>query len=151
MTLLDKIDTILNCLYTHSGENPDFAKIQKWLSDKPEIEKGDIEDCLLHLHRNKYIYCEFMGNRDYIYIDSPQAHYLISFEGKVFIESGGYQQKATDAASENTRVDAVEAFQHAQAWRLNRLTAWIAGGTIALAVIELWKMALEYHWFNRCH
>src|SRR5580692_1693238 len=88
MTILEKMDTVLFCLNAHSGENPNHTKLEHWLKDKP-IDKGEIEDCLLHLYRIKYMYCEVGGQRDGNYYDIPDAHYLISFEGKVYIEQYG--------------------------------------------------------------
>lgn len=72
---------------------------------------------------------------------------MLTADGLYFISAGAYQQKKISRDAQNTRLDAVEAYQRAQARTLTRLTGWIAGGTIALALIELIKMAIEYHWF----
>ena len=78
MDLLSKRDLVLGWLYVHSGENPSFISIRAALP-KEDIDDGEILDCLLHLHRDKYIYCEVNGNRDCIYTDRADAHYLINF------------------------------------------------------------------------
>jgi hypothetical protein len=79
------------------------------------------------------------------------TQFKISLQGAWFLAQGAYQGDMGRNNAERDRLAAVEDFQHGQARRLNRLTAWIAGGTIALALIELLKMALEYHWFDSCH
>ena len=75
---------------------------------------------------------------------------MLTADGLYFISAGAYQQTKINREAENTRLDAVETYQRAQARTLNRLTGWIAGGTIGLALIELIKMAIEYHWFQFC-
>lgn len=148
MTWLEKMDAVINALYTHSGENPSFVLLQGWLNDK-EIDKGEIQDILLHLYRKRLIYCEYNGNRDCPYTDSRDAHYLISCKGKLFWEGvGGFQQKKINDDAENSRVEKLEISQQKLMGRLNVLTGWIAGGTIALVIVELWKMAIEYHWVS---
>ena len=87
----------------------------------------------------------------YSELDHYQQQTILTPSGYYFITEGGYTEKKVATDAENTRLDAVEAYQRAQAGTLNRLTGWIAGGTIAVALIELWKMALEYHWFSFCH
>lgn len=79
------------------------------------------------------------------------TQFKISLQGSWFFDQGGYQGDLDRRNAEKHRLNNIEAFQHAQAKRLNRLTAWIAGGTIALALIELLHMAFEYHWFVSCH
>jgi hypothetical protein len=76
---------------------------------------------------------------------------LITIRGSLFIENGGYQKRTADKKSESNRLKDLELSHEAQAKALNRLTAWIACGTIALALIEIIKMGLEYHWFPFCH
>lgn len=139
MTLLQKIDAVLDCLYLHSAEDPNFAKIQNWLKDK-EIDKGEIEDCLLHIYRRKHIYCEVHGQRNSDFYDLPDAHYLISFEGKLFKTTvGGYEREHQINESDRATRDVRDRL-------LVRGTWWVAGGAIALVVWEMLKyFVLEGH------
>ena len=82
--------------------------------------------------------------------------YKSAFYGRMFALKGGYHGAISRQNAEKDRLDAesirvekLEVYQRAQARALNVLTGWIAGGTIALALIELVKMAMENHWF-RC-
>ena len=51
MTILNKLDDVLECLFKISGDNPDFAKIENWLKENNrQIERGEIQDCLLYLY-----------------------------------------------------------------------------------------------------
>jgi hypothetical protein len=143
MTILEKMDAVLFCLNEHSGENPNHAKIENWLKDKP-IDKGEIGDCLLHLHRIKYIYCEIGGNRDSPYYDIPDAHYLISFEGKVFIDYRGGFVKARKIRESAEKVrDDRDRLLVRGTWR-------VAGGAIALVVWEMLKYFVREGHFSPC-
>jgi len=80
--------------------------------------------------------------------------YGITFEGKVFYEFGGYKQKEINDGAEKKRVETLESYQLALAVnqitlanRLNFLTGWVAGGTIALALIGLLSIAIDHNWF----
>lgn len=79
------MDKVIEILYKNSGNAPTFEKIETWL--KPfDIEKGEIQDCLLYLYKEGYIYCETEGNRFAEYKDTPKANYLLNFKGKRLYE-----------------------------------------------------------------
>lgn len=147
MTLLEKIDAVLFCLYNHSGDNPNHAKIKEWLKDQP-IDAGEIEDCLLHLFRLKYIYCEVGGQRAGEYYDIPSAHYLISFEGKLFIErKGGFVNEHRDYLLLHQYRETLERLRRQNETRLAAWTIVLAVGTVALFGWEVWKyFVFEGHW-----
>ena len=65
-----------------------------------------------------------------------QHHYYKTFEGGIFSMEGGYEGNADRRNAESIRLDALETYQRAQPRTLSRLTGWIAGGTIALALID---------------
>jgi hypothetical protein len=73
---------------------------------------------------------------------------ILTFEGRVFVEQGGYKQKQLDQNAEKNRVEKLETSQRELMKRLNFLTGWVAFGTVALALIELLSITLEYHWFS---
>jgi hypothetical protein len=68
---------------------------------------------------------------------------LITIRGSILIESGGYTQRRKDIEAERVKVETL-------AKGLNRVTTWIAGGTIALVLVELINLALEHKWFCWC-
>ena len=146
MTLLEKIDTVLQYLYEHSGENPNFPMLNAALNIKG-VEEGEIRDILIKLRKEGLIYCEAGGLMDVNYSD--YGHYLISFDGKYFWETErGFIPKFTKSDVENTRKDAAITYQSEQADTLNRLTGWIAIASGMAAVYYLLQI-LEWvytHW-----
>ena len=154
MTWLEKMDTVLFCLDKLSGDNPRFSDLEKWLNENylGQVDKGEIQDITLYLWREQMMYFEVNGLRTSDYDDRlPDGRYLISCKGKLFRESiGGFTQQKINADAENNRLRKLETSQLSLSKGLNVVTAWIAGGTIALVLVELWKMALEHHWFS-CH
>lgn len=158
MTLLEKIDAVLEWLYINSGTNPTFQDISKGLADK-KIDLGEIQDCLLHLYRDKYIYCEFLGNRDSEFVDDRGAHYLVSFKGKYFWETEkGYaeqvrleQIKSDFLSAQTQRTERNE--EQLVTWtrnlanRTQDLTFWtrlVAIGAIGLVLWEIVAYLLEH-------
>ena len=132
MTLLEKIDTVMQFLYEHSGKNPNFPYIKDGLKDK-EIDEGEIRDILIKLKKDGLMYCEGGGimNTEY----SDYGHYLISFDGKFFWETeGGFIKKMSKDASENTRLQTLETSQQIQSGKLTSLTRWIAVATCVAAL-----------------
>lgn len=82
----------------------------------------------------------------YLTFDSQFETGNITFDGKLFLQTGGYTAKASrdEAAAlsidiENQRKLALDNNLEANSTRLNRLTLWLAVGTIALALIEIIK------------
>lgn len=123
MTWLEKMDTVLQCMYDHSGENPTMAMYEAWLKDVP-IDKGEIQDILLYLWREQMIYCEYEGNRNSLWIEGYNVHYLIGCKGKLFLEGvGGFE-------SQNRRDTRRANLQSWQTWA-------IAGGTVLAGLYGL--------------
>ena len=81
---------------------------------------------------------------------SGYGEYYSNFDGRLFIDSGGYTAKALRDAEvlEKQRIDAARLIQlesqnSINSGRLNGLTRWLAWGTIGLAVIELIKFICD--------
>jgi len=114
MDLLDKIDSVLDCLYHENEHHPTLTWLQEKLKGK-DINLEEIKDCLRKLHRDGFIRYEFEGGFVDFYHDL--AHFCIVFEGKYFYETyGGYKKKL--------------ALDNAGGDRLKVLTVWVAVGTI---------------------
>lgn len=134
----------------HSGQSRYFYKafntIYGHISDsKVGIEMSEAMMILDKLIKDGYIRENLINAIGDV---KPKPRYHITFEGRLLIESGGYCQKAILDASENMRLTALEISQHELGRKLNVLTGWIAGATILLALIELTKMASDYHWIH---
>lgn len=146
MIWLEKMDTVLGCLYDNSGKNPTFVLIMSLLADK-QIDKGEVEDILLYLYRKGFIYCEKDGNRDYGYVDHPDAHYLISCEGKLFWEgAGGFVKKDRKEKLEADIMKTDLAIRKNNEKLLSRGTVWLAVGTFLLVAAEI-----LIHWDELVH
>lgn len=145
MTLLEKIDSVLKCLYDHSGENPNSELIRSKLKDFP-IDIGEIRDILMKLTIDGLIYCEINGQIGTVFYDN--ARYLISFEGKFFYETvGSFSEKMRRDNAEDNRVKSLASSQQIQSEKLTTLTRWISVATCVAAIyylLEIIKMVYKY-------
>ena len=139
MNWLKKMDTVLLCMYGHSDQNPTFVMYQDWLKDQP-IDKGELEDILLYLHREHMIYCERGGDRTHPWVEGADVKYLISCKGKLFWEGvGGFSEK-------DKRDSKAATLQSWQTWA-------IVAGTVLAGLYALQEI-LKYisHLFSSsCH
>lgn len=76
--------------------------------------------------------------------------FYITFDGRYFLQAGGYNSKALQDANEALLIQAEIDRRHTldehlknAASRLNRLTLWLAIGTAVLALMEIIKFACE--------
>jgi len=143
MRYIQKMDIILKCLYDISGDNPTFDKILNKIKDR-KIEKGELEDCLLHFYKEGFIYCELNKDRNHEYIDSPDAHYLVSCKAKLFLETNVSFEKEFESLIQEKKWEKnlMERGEKNQE-RLNSLTGWLAIGTFVLALVEIVKLLHE--------
>jgi hypothetical protein len=93
---------------------------------------------------------------------SPVAHppilslrYIITFEGKLFLESpGGYVKQTEQQHAAGRRLERLEAEQRQNQKDMKRLNRWIAIGTVAAAVIGLlllcWQIVEHFHLLPDC-
>lgn len=145
LTPIEKIDQTLNFIL--NANKPPFVTFSEILDSiqlKFKCDSKELIEILHTLEKDGHIFSEVRDSNSI-------REYKSTFYGRMFAANDGYRGVISRQSAESNRLDAVEAYQRGQARTLNRLTGWIAGGTIALAVIELWKMALEYHWFSFCH
>jgi len=152
---LELIDLTLGYLFNKFHETIDFnskPSFSTTLNDLKGIlhdfDKDDLELILDKLRKDGYIIFSEYGNQSILH--QMDTRYIITFEGKMFHEQGAYRQQLFNRDAESIRLDKLDVYQTRLALLLNRATWWIAGGTIALVLVELWKMALEHHWFF-CH
>jgi hypothetical protein len=148
---IQQLDEVLRYLVYIEHENPKVTDgdIFSYMRTKfPQLKDENIFGTELHRVLDKLIDDKYVKPYGHAGSNLP-FKYGITFDGRYFItETGGYQQKSIVDAAERIRLKALETSQHDVAKKLNILTGWIAGGTIALALIELVKMAIEYHWFS---
>lgn len=74
--------------------------------------------------------------------------YLITFEGEVFNEEGGYKQKYINENDENIRLETLERFQKVNAHRMTCLTIVLVVSALVAAIYYLTELYWQYHWFH---
>jgi hypothetical protein len=132
MEWLDKIDAVMDCVYTWSGKNPTFDFIADKLKHL-HIDDGEIQDILLFFYQENQIYCVLDEERTIPFTDSKKAHYLINARGKIFWEQNkGYKKEAK-------RFKRRKIYE----WLVN--LSLILGGLFAAAyyAVELWKIFFQ--------
>ncbi|WP_259070215.1 hypothetical protein HDF24_15210 [Mucilaginibacter sp. X4EP1] len=95
----------------------------------------EITEILLKLYKDGYVHTQN---------DMGLGYFYSNFDGRIFIDSGGYKSKSlSDAADaefqqrELDRLRNVDDLSGRNQTRLNRLTRWLVVGTIAAAVVGL--------------
>ncbi len=79
---------------------------------------------------------EKLKDDKYIYRDKSKGH-LISFEGKIFNESGGYLGVIERNNKEKETISKLDERSMSQQSNIVALTFWVALGSISLCVIEI--------------
>ncbi len=74
--------------------------------------------------------------------------YKLSFEGKVFIQQGGYREQFKVNVAENIRLDNLEKRQKHFEWNQTLLLTLVAVGTLIAAVYYLMEIGVHYHWWK---
>jgi len=75
-----------------------------------------------------------------------ERYYEITFEGKIFIQTGGYVKHQEYRDAENIRLGKFESYQ-------TRINVWIAAGTVSASIIALLLLLWETRHFllRICH
>jgi hypothetical protein len=146
MTEIEKLDAVLLSLQKHHSKMLIYDKLFNALTlDYPKVEfHGDVLFILDKLKRDGYV--DFRTDL----LEDGGTVYMINYDGRMFNALGGYKQQIINADLQSKKVERLEISQQKLMAKLNRVTAWIAGGTLALVLVELWKLGLEHHWFS-CH
>lgn len=145
MTYHEKLDMILRVLLRNL---PTYIT-QKEVEGK--ISKRILDDHMwleIHLILNKLIedgYCK-KYLIPIVNINTNESvnteHFEITFKGKIFIQEGGYVGNFQRLESQKIQADEYRTHQMHLQTKLNRLTCWIAVGTVVAAIyytIEILK------------
>ncbi len=154
-SLLELLDIILATLNTIASADKNNVKPRPHHFELLQIIRGNnykVDDTDFELVIEKLIndgYAKkvigLKSSKDNPFDEKEYESYSITFNGRVFCLQNGYTQQKINADAESNRVEKLEISQQTLMGKLNVVTAWIAAGTVALVLIELWKMALEHH------
>lgn len=151
MAYIDLIDKVFINLYDNKKDKADIRNLIS-ITGLAEIE---VKGLLIHLFNDGLL------RREENHVASSSNYssydYWISVKGIVLIETlpsefetRPYTYHCMLLDEQSSRLEKLEISQQKLMGKLNVVTAWIAGGTIALVLVELLKMALERRWFS-CH
>ena len=150
---IKQIDGLLNYLYSDRG-NSSFESILSGLNaieESKDIAGDELLRMLNKLIRDGFVHFEDIpAGYDDPFTKAPIKfrRYSISFDGKLFIEQGGYTQQAIRRNAESIRVETLERFQKATADRMTYLTIILAAGALIAALYYLVELYWKYHWFH---
>lgn len=110
--------------------------MQKFDKSLEDIDVGRIVDKLIKDERveKRVVGSEFL--------------YFITFDGKVFLEDGGYRQRAINDVSESTRLERMERAQTEYQTNTILLTIILAVGALIPAAPYLIKLLKYLHWIR---
>jgi hypothetical protein len=143
MTAIEELDAVLNYLNTTGV----WSELRKHFT---EINREQLRTILRKLRRDGYIDLLDDGVKLRAWDDeheySDKMIIQKNFEGYLFCQEGGYHEKFAKEKTQTIRLENLETTQIKMGTKLNVVTAWIAGGTIALVVVEIIKFMYEiYH------
>jgi|GEM_PF-5665949 len=158
LTPAQKLDLVLNEMNVNSNKgwrNTDSIyysvnEIKDTRIDKPKyFNPVEFTRIIKKLDKDGFVECEMQGTpvhsqqRDYKY-----PHYKITFEGETLLDlEGGYSGRLTSQNKEKVEVDKQRILQMRLQTKLNRLTFWIAIGTVIAAIYYLNELYLK-GWFH---
>lgn len=153
---LELLDIVLRYLRNPKGlPIKTLDEITNDLNPILNAEQADIYLILNKLIKDEYIKDEWVDVREKnlpLGIEKSVLHYLITFEGKIFLDyPGGYVKQAEEQNAESIRLEKIESDQKASRNQMNVLTAIIAAGTLIAAIyygVEIYK---EFHSFFHRH
>ena len=134
-------DDVLRYLNHKNKPSELFIHIRDGLKISPEDDEGyvDLSMILDKLLKDGYIRYKYPTQDGKLLTESKDWLYKINYDGKQFIESGGYVQQKINEENENEKFLKMEV-------RSLRISFWVAFGAIGLLVWELIKFYLEH-----CH
>jgi len=148
-TTLKQLDDLLTSLYNHRSEKHfTFTDIAELIQEEhSEIAFGDILFILSRLERDGYILYDDRAVKagDQSFSDRV---YRITFDGKYWIERGGYQAALIHENAGNRRLGKLETTQiQYQIW-LIWLTVILAVGTLIASLYYITELYWNHGWFH---
>ena len=153
---LKKLDDVLRYFEIHFKDNPLTENDVKNAIENPfDFDLNEIRPIIHKLVNDKRLknvlidgLNTYSPNREFEYVED---YYSITFDGRFFIQAGGYVRRAELNLSENIRMEKLEIATTANQLLTTRLTILIAVGTLLAAIyygIEIYK---ELHLFFHRH
>jgi hypothetical protein len=146
---LSQLDAVLSSLYKHRTEKHfKFVDIAELLQKEASfVNFGDIISILAKLHKDGYI--EYDDRAVKIEdISKNNRVYRLTFEGRYWIERGGYDAENRRTFVESIRLERLEKTQiQYQIW-LIWLTAILAVGTTIAALYYGTELYWNHGWFH---
>ncbi len=82
------------------------------------------------------------------YIQQEGDAYSITFEGKLFVQKGGYTQQAKNDSAESIRLDKIDIAQKNFRYIQNGLLILVAVGTLAAGAYYVIEIGKHFHWWK---
>lgn len=149
-----QLDVILSTIWVNKDIRLTFTGIAKMVSDNfgDNIPFGDILSILKRLEKDGYIEYDDRA----VTKESPENRvYRLTFDGRFWIEQGGYRAEAdrrkTEAdrgIAESIRAEKFEIAQKDYQTNMIVLTVILSLGTAISAMYYLVELYWKYHWFR---
>ena len=150
------LDRILSW-YAYSRNSEPYGSLNELTRDFNEWENGSYKDYLGNLQIDllkiveKLMEDKYIISRGRIYQEGEEV-YSITFNGALFIDSGGYATKFSNERAERLKNEAeVERIKNVDreilknGVTLNKLTCVLGIGTIGLLLFEIYKFFIEHN------
>jgi hypothetical protein len=153
---LYKLDCVL--MYLFLKQEPSKAKIGEVTIGVYHLIKShetEINQIIYKLIKDNYVRFEDTTVYTDTHLLRPTAnlvrYYNITFEGVLFLKSGGYTVQKAIFISENKKLETLKSDQIKRDEFLKILTWWIAAGAIVASIYYLIEIYKEFHLFFHRH
>jgi|ERR1035437_2613168 hypothetical protein len=142
MTSIEKLDAVLKFISTLTSmrvrPNINNAEINNLFKDSGiEFQTShEAVEILMKLHGDKYI---DWSDSDY--------NYKINFNGRMFIQQGGYVEQKRISKREDEKIEDMQLFQRVSADKMLYATIILGVGSIGLLIWEI----IKYYYLCGCH
>ena len=144
---LEQLDTVLSCLWANMDKRLFLSTIAELLKDEKSVPFGHILSILKKLEKDEYVEYDDSAVADSDFEFTFRV-YRITFDGRVWMERGGFLGDQVRRAAENTRLESIEANQKFHRLWMTWLTAILAVGTVIAALYYATELYWNHGWFH---
>jgi hypothetical protein len=153
LTLIQKIDEVLKIIASKEPPNDTgiytYKSAYRILQEIQQIDEStqvsEFTMILKKLLKDEYVEC-LQDAAGLLTTQWRDLHFYKTFDGELFVQSGGYTQKFINDDLEIQRNRAISSYPLG----LNRLTFSLVLATALLVAIEWIKMTHDYRWWPFC-
>ncbi len=134
----EKLNLVLSEFLTETGRLLSFNNLSKKFSGKEIKNDAELSQIIDKLKKDNYLVdTNLMVEEVTEHTKSIDYTYILTFEGEMFIESGGYVAKKDKDIQERERISNIETQSQRTSKQMLNTTIILAVGTALLVIVDL--------------